>query len=137
MNENARNAVEARRHQPLREAAKGRLNTLATFPEGTFLENLVVRVDNSLLVSSLKARQIWHIAPAVSPEEEVRPELLFEFEQSPMSFVELEPDVFYLCTSDGYITHASNLYRIDLRGWKAGRRSHRSWSSPFRLRCAR
>lgn len=37
-----------------------------------------------------------------------------------MSFVEPEPDIFYLCTSDGYATHASNLYRIDLRNWNPG-----------------
>jgi hypothetical protein len=98
---------------------KATLSTVATFPKGTFLENLAVRSDNSLLVSSLKARQIWCIPP---PERagQVEPKLLYEFDQSPMSFTEPEPDVFYLCTSDGYATHASSLYRIDLRGWKPG-----------------
>ena len=99
---------------------KAKLSTIATFPKGSFLENLAVRSDNSLLVTSLKARELWYVPPTQSGAE-VAPSLLFTFDQSPMSLVEPEGDVFYLCTSDGYKTHASSLYRIDLRDWRPGK----------------
>lgn len=42
---------------------KATLSIVAQFPEGTFLENLAVRSDNSLLVSSLKAHEVWYVPP--------------------------------------------------------------------------
>ena len=36
------------------------------------------------------------------------------------TLVEVEPDIFYICTSDVYETHQSNLQRFDLRGWTPG-----------------
>jgi hypothetical protein len=95
------------------------LSTVAVFPEGYFLENFAVRSDNSLLVTSLKTRELWYVPPA-KPDERVEPALLFTFEKSPMSLVETEPDIFYIFTTDGYATHASSMYRIDLRAWKPG-----------------
>jgi hypothetical protein len=99
---------------------KAKLSTVATFAKGYFLENLAVRSDNSLLVTALKSKELWYVPPA-KPSEEVEPSLLFTFDQSPMSLVEPEGDVFYLCTTDGYNTHASSLYRIDLRDWRPGK----------------
>jgi hypothetical protein len=98
---------------------KAKLSTVATFPKGYFLENLAVRADDSLLVTALQSKELWYVPPAI-PSEQVEPSLLFTFDQSPMSLVEPEADVFYLCTSDGYKTHASSLFRIDLRDWKLG-----------------
>jgi hypothetical protein len=97
-----------------------RLSTVATFPKGSFLENLAVRSDNSLLVTSLKTHELWYVPPA-KPGEQAAPALLHTFDKPTMSLVEPEQDVFYLCTSDGYATHASDLYRVDLRGWKPGK----------------
>ena len=102
---------------------KAKLSTVAEFPQGTFLENLAVRSDNSLLVTSLKARQLWFV-PASKAGERALPELLFTFDKSPMSLVEPEPDVFYLCITDGYATHASSIYRVDLRGWARSKEIH-------------
>jgi hypothetical protein len=102
---------------------KATLSTISVFPKGYFLENLAVRSDNSLLVTSLKTHELWYVPPA-KPGEQVEPALLFAFDKSPMSMVEPEPNVFYLCASDGYVTHASTLYRIDLRGWKPGQEIH-------------
>jgi hypothetical protein len=95
------------------------LSTVAVFPKGYFLENFAVRSDNSLLVTSLKTRELWYVPPA-KPDERVEPALLFTFEKSPTSLVETEPDIFYIFTTDGYATHASSMYRIDLRAWKPG-----------------
>jgi hypothetical protein len=102
---------------------KAALSTIATFPKGYFLENLAVRADNSILVTSVKTHELWYVPPAKRGEQ-VDPALLFTFDKSPMSMVEPEPDVFYLCTSDGYVTHASTLYRIDLRHWKPNQEIH-------------
>lgn len=93
--------------------------TVASFPKGSFLENFIVRSDNSLLVTSLKSKELWYVPPP-DPSKEVQPRLLCSFEQAPMSLVEPMGDVFYLSTTDGYNTHASSLYRIDLRHWKSG-----------------
>ena len=102
---------------------KAMLSTAAVFPKGYFLENLAVRSDNSFLITSLKTRELWYVPPA-NAGEQVEPALLFTFDKSPTSMVELEPDVFYLFTSDGYATHASSLHRIDLRDWKPGLEIH-------------
>jgi hypothetical protein len=102
---------------------KATLSTVTVFPKGYFLENLAVRSDNSLLVTSIKTHELWYVPPA-TPGAQVEPALLYTFDKSPMSMVEPEPDVFYLCASDGYVTHASALYRIDLRGWKPGQEIH-------------
>jgi DNA-binding beta-propeller fold protein YncE len=98
---------------------KATLSTVAVFPKGYFLENLAVRSDNSLLVTSIKTHELWYVPPAKLGRQ-VEPVLMFTFDTSPTSIVEPEPDVFYLCTTDGYATHASSLHRLDLRGWKPG-----------------
>jgi hypothetical protein len=119
------------------EASKQKttLSTAAVFPKGYFLENLAVRADNSILVTSLKTHELWYVPPANS-REQVKPALLFTFDKPPMSMVELEPDVFHLFTSDGYVTHASDLQRIDLRDWTPGQAIHPelvlSFPSPVR-----
>ena len=100
---------------------KATLSIIAVFPKGYFLENLAVRSDNSLLVTALKSHELWYVPPA-KLDELVEPALLHTFRTPPMSMVEPEPDVFYLCTSDGYATHASSLHRVDLRGWKPGQK---------------
>src|SRR5271154_3768767 len=102
---------------------KATLSTAAVFPKGYFLENLAVRADNSILVTSIKTHELWYVPPAKSGEQ-VEPALLFTFDKSPISMVEPEPDVFYLSVCDGYVTHASSLYRIDLCGWKPNQEIH-------------
>jgi len=102
---------------------KATLSTVAVFPKGFFLENFAVRSDNSLLVTSLKTHELWYVPPA-RREEHVEPTTLFTFDKSPMSLVESEPDVFYIFTTDGYATHASSMYRIDLRTWRPGQEMH-------------
>jgi hypothetical protein len=80
--------------EPRRQKAK--LSTVATFPKGYFLENIAVRSDNSLLVTSLKTHELWYVHPS-NLGEEATPALACTFDKPPMSLVEAEPDVFYLC----------------------------------------
>src|SRR5215469_13315098 len=65
-----------------------KLTTVAVFPQNTFLENLAVRADDSILVT------------------------------------EIEPDVFYVNTSDPFTAHESFLHRLDLRDWHPGEPVH-------------
>lgn len=52
--------------------------TVATFPRGTFLENLAVRHDGSILASDMLAGQVWYIDPrAKDPQASV--ELVWQF----------------------------------------------------------
>ena len=102
---------------------KATLSSAAVFPKGYFLENLAVRANNSILVTSIKTHELWYVPP-IGPSEQVQPVLLFTFDKSPTSLIELEPDIFYLFTTDGYATHASDLHRIDLRDWKPGLAIH-------------
>jgi hypothetical protein len=93
--------------------------TVASFPENYFLENLVLRGDNSALVTAMNQRELWYVQ-AITGTESVTPMLLYTFGQLTWSFNEVEPDVFYIVTSNVYTNHESSLYRIDLRNWIPG-----------------
>jgi hypothetical protein len=71
---------------------KATSSTAAVFPKGYFLENLAVRANNSILVTSVKTRELWYVPPA-NAGEQVEPTLLFTFDKSPTSMVELEPNL--------------------------------------------
>jgi hypothetical protein len=94
---------------------KAKLTTIAEFSPGLFLENLAVRADNSVLITALNHKQLWYVPNhGVEPTE---PVLLHTFDQLTLSLLEVEPDVFYLCTSNVYTDHKSSLHRIDLHNW--------------------
>ncbi len=95
------------------------LTTVALFPVKSFLENLAVRSDNSVLVTSLNARALFYVPP-FSGGAPVQPVLLHRFDQLTTGLVEIEPDLFLLSTSNLYTTHESFLYRIDMRGYQPG-----------------
>jgi hypothetical protein len=82
------------------------------------LENLAVRADNSVLITALNHKQLWYVPTQVA--KPAKPLLLHTFDQLTLSLTEVEPDVFYLCTSDVYTDHKSSLHRIDLRNWSLG-----------------
>jgi hypothetical protein len=96
-----------------------KITVVAEFPKGSFVENLVVRSDNSMLVSIISSSELWFV-PAPKGAFPVQPYALHTFDNCPLAMCEVEPDVFYLCVSDIYTTHESHLVRIDLRGWTPG-----------------
>ncbi len=108
-------------HNPAAEAAtrQARLTTVALFPVRSFLENLAVRSDNSVLVTSMNARELFYVPPH-SGEAPVEPVLLQRFDQLTTGIVEIEPDLFLVSSSNLYTTHESFLHRLDLRGWQPG-----------------
>ena len=95
------------------------LTPVGYFPEGYFLENLAVRADGSVLVSSLLTKELWCV-PGPEPGLEVAPVLAHTFEHNVWSIVEVEPEIFIISLSDAYTTHESHLARIDLTGWAPG-----------------
>jgi sugar lactone lactonase YvrE len=96
-----------------------KLTTVAQFPACSFLENVVVRADGSMLVTELKKKQLWYV-PAPTTGAPVQPLLLHTFDQPPFDVVEAERDVFYVDTSNYTTTRDSYLQRVDLRHWEPG-----------------
>ena len=54
------------------------LTPVACFPENYFLENLVVRADGSVLVTTVLQKELWHV-PSAKPGTVVSPVLLHTF----------------------------------------------------------
>ncbi len=104
---------------PASDSVPAKLSTVATFPTHYFLENLAVRGDNSILVTAFNHNELWYI-PAPIVGELVVPRLVHTFDPPPLSLVEAEPDLFYICTCNYLTTHESFLQRLDLRGWTPG-----------------
>ena len=98
---------------------KATLTTVALFAAKSFLENLVVRDDNSVLVTCVTTKELFYVPPW-SGTGMVEPVRLHCFEQIPTGVIEIEPDIFLICAGNLYTTHESFLYRLDLRDWRPG-----------------
>ena len=98
---------------------QAKLTTAAVFPKGYFLENVAMRADNSALVTVLSHKELWYVPP-LTGEFPVDPFRLHTFEQPTTGIVEVEPDVFYVSSSNIYTTHESYLHRLDMREWIPG-----------------
>lgn len=96
--------------------SQARLTLAAEFPVKSFLENLAIRADNSALVSNMLEKGVWYVPP-VGGTLPVEPTCIHTYDQPTLAIVEVEPDVFYLATSNIYTSHESYLHRLDLRGW--------------------
>jgi hypothetical protein len=83
---------------PTQQTSRARLTTVAVFPQNSFLENLAVRADGSILVTEILQKRLWYVPPAAGavPAE---PGPAHTFDQFTMGIVEAEPDVFYLTSS--------------------------------------
>jgi hypothetical protein len=97
-------------------ASLAKITTAANFPEHFMLENLAVCADGSVLVVASPQRQVWYV-PAPTEGLPVEPILLHTFDDGYLaqSFVEAQPDIFYVATYG-----RAALYRFDLRGWTPG-----------------
>ncbi len=95
------------------------LTPVAYFPEGYFPENLVIRSDGSILITVVFQRELWCL-PGPEPRVDVGPVLVHTFDHPVTGIVEVEPDVFIVCLTEGYTTHEAHLARIDFNGWTPG-----------------
>ncbi len=100
-------------------AKQAKLTTVALFPVKSFLENLAVRSDNSVLVTSMNTKELFYVPPS-SGTAPVEPVLLHRFDQPTTGLVEIEPDLFLVSSSNLYTSHESYLHRLDLREWQLG-----------------
>ena len=98
---------------------QAKLTTVAYFPKKYFLENLVIRSDSSALVTVLNRNELWYVPPVSGPVP-VEPVHLHTFGEPALAIVEIEPDIFYIATSNVYTTHESYLQRLNMRGWAPG-----------------
>jgi hypothetical protein len=90
------------------------VETFALFPKSYFLENLATRADGSILVTVPNQGELWYV-PKTAGKLPVIPVLLDTLDGLPMGIVEVEPDVFYVCTMG-----EAALERYDLRDWTPG-----------------
>jgi hypothetical protein len=104
---------------PIAPVPQVTVTPVAYFPEKYFLENLAVRADGSVLITAVLQKELWYV-PATEDGAEVSPVLVHTFDYLVMGIVEVEPDVFIICVTDGYATHKSYLARLDLNGWAPG-----------------
>ena len=75
-----------------------------------------MRADGSILVSAYNHSELWYVPPAEA-DMLVEPLLLLTLSLPPLAIIEVEPDIFYIATSEVYTTHESYLQRLDLRSW--------------------
>jgi hypothetical protein len=66
---------------------------VAYFRENYFLESLVVRADDSVLVTTVLQKELWYV-PSAKPGTVVSPVLLHTFKHPILGIVEAEPDVW-------------------------------------------
>lgn len=95
------------------------LTPVAHFPQGHFLENLVVRADGSLLITAVVQQELWYV-PGPAPRTMADPVLVHTFDHPVTGIVEVQPDVFVVSLTEGYTTHESHLARLDFNGWTPG-----------------
>ena len=107
----------------MQTTSQARLTTVAVFPENSFLENLAVRADDSILVTEVLQKQLWYVPPVTEAVPAV-PVPVHTFDQFTMGITEAEPDVFCVNTSDPFTAHESFLHRLDLRDWQPGEPAH-------------
>jgi hypothetical protein len=99
--------------------SRTKLTTIAAFPRHYFLENVAIRGDNSMLVTVMNKQELWYI-PSPIAHIPVDPLLIYTFAQPTLGIVEVEPEVFYINTSNLYTSHESYLHRLDMRDWVPG-----------------
>src|ERR1700751_4439915 len=97
-----------------------KLTTIASFPDHYFLESMAIRRDSSILVTVMNHQELWYVPP-LSTNIPVDPLLVHTFAQPTMGIVEVEPDIFYIATSNLYTSHESYLHRLDLNNWVPGK----------------
>lgn len=101
------------------ETTQARLTVVAEFPLHSFVENLAVRADGSMLVTVQNRSELWFV-PSPARGFPVEPHLLRTFEFNTTFVVEWKPERFLLGVADVYNSHVARLYELDLRHWTPG-----------------
>ena len=96
-------------------APSTKVTTLATLPQNTFLENLVLRPDASLLLTSITPPHLY-LVPSTTAES--TPKLLHKFANAVTGIVSIAPDVYIISTGIHGTPDTSVLYRLDMTAYK-------------------
>ncbi|KAH6722581.1 hypothetical protein BKA61DRAFT_178949 [Leptodontidium sp. MPI-SDFR-AT-0119] len=101
-------------------AAKAQAQVVASFPPFTFLENIIVRYDGSILVTAINPRCLFYLPPPNSSSAQLTPQTLCTFEEPAMGIVELEMDIFYISTTSVLRPGGpSTLWKLDMRSFSS------------------
>ncbi|MBT2326978.1 hypothetical protein J7E62_32290 [Variovorax paradoxus] len=101
-------------------APQARVTTVANFPPRYFLESMVVRSDESFLITVLNTRELWYVPPPAAGAT-VEPVRLHTLGQPLLGIEEVERDVFCVISANAYSSQSeAKLHRLDLRGWQPG-----------------
>ena len=73
-----------------------------------------------MVVTVLNHRELWYVPPVTEAALPVEPVRIHTFSEPTTGIVEVEPDIFYISTSNLYTSHESYLHRLDMRGWTQG-----------------
>ena len=93
-----------------------KVQPVASFKPGTFLENIIVRYDGSILVTAITPQVLYYLAPPGS--DEVVPQVLCTFDAPVMGIVEAGSDIFYISTI-GFQRGGNNvLWKLDMNSYK-------------------
>lgn len=101
--------------------------TLHRFPNGTFVENFAIRSQGGILATFLSSPEVAYVDPA-APDQEARTIARFPPPAtSVLGIAELEPDIFYVATSEFSFkvtqptaNGTGQVWRIDMTKYKEG-----------------
>lgn len=97
-----------------------KVHTVASFKPGTFLENIIIRSDGSILVTAITPPVLYYLPPPES--EEVVPQVVCTFDAPAMGIIEAGQDIFYISTT-GFLQGGNNkLWKLDMNSYKASDR---------------
>ena len=85
---------------------------VASFKPNTFLENIAVRFDGSILVTAITPKVLYYLPCPVS--RKAIPQVVHTFDEGVMGIVELEHDMFYISTSDFLQKNGNMLWKLDM-----------------------
>jgi hypothetical protein len=108
--------------QSIRSVHTTSVNTIHTFPLGTWIENLAIRSNGLILATSASSPQLWQIDSNNPDTADLITTIPFHTALS--GITELEPDIFYIGANNFTLyppsvhPNASAVYRIDLSQYK-------------------
>ena len=97
-------------------ALSTKVTTLATLPQNTFLENLILRPDSSLLLTSITPPNLYLVPSTTSPSI---PVLLHKFATAVTGIVSIAPDVFIISTGTHGTAGTAILHKLDMTAYNS------------------
>ena len=97
-------------------ALSTKVTTLATLPQNTFLENLILRPDSSLLLTAITPPNLYLVPSITTPSI---PVLLHKFDTAVTGIVSIAPDVYIVSTGTHGTPDTAILYKLDMTAYNS------------------